>query len=730
MAGRMKKLVKLGRGTGITRLRGGVPSIRASNLLDAMRAMGYIHVIDRGFEMEMRRLLAFGRLSSLFGANETLVDLDTVVRRSGIYRFPERDIEPLSPATQALLKAYTQGVRLGWKSRRMPIHLRLFGQKSPSWRTADTIRILRIAAIAGAVSYQLPHQLTLIDLVQRGISQDKLKELFTRPIDDIDTDLINSIERPRDAHSAFRATSLSAFGLANIATASNAWAIGADHTATKAPIIANDLHNEISYLPSIWYEIELHTPEVSVSGATTPGLPFVFSGRSTELGWAVAHAHADACDLYVEECRDGKRRFENQWKPFRQRVEEVRVGGSETRRFSVFESKHGVLEGNPYVPGRYLSVRLLPRPGRFYQVVEGLFDLIVASNVNDGRRAAKKCHFPSLSWVFADAGGNIGSQVGAAVPRRAAGKAGRFPLYGWERENDWNGGKVCADSRFGCTNPEAGFIVAANQRQKSVDPAVSFTTHEADYRYRQISACLSERKTWSIADVQRLQFDVVSRHAQQLMPVFLPFMAIGEDKSELERWQFTYHSESHAALLFENIYHSALRVVFGDGGIGRSILVRLVNETTFHTLAVQNIADILSDRESAWFDGRDYDDCIRQAVVEGLEATRATWGDRNRVTFKNRALEYRNQFNNFVERGPYGLSGNHSTIHLTAWRTENGEERCIGPGFRFVSDMGSNTLWCNLPGGPSENPMGRYYSNDVGNWRYGDYKRLRLKRQR
>jgi penicillin amidase len=47
-----------------------------------------------------------------------------------------------------------------------------------------------------------------------------------------------------------------------------------------------------------------------------------------------------------------------------------------------------------------------------------------------------------------------------------------------------------------------------------------------------------------------------------------------------------------------------------------------------------------------------------------------------------------------------------------------------------VSDIGSDEMWTNLPGGPSENPFSRLYANDLANWRYGEYKRLRLKRKR
>jgi penicillin amidase len=36
--------------------------------------------------------------------------------------------------------------------------------------------------------------------------------------------------------------------------------------------------------------------------------------------------------------------------------------------------------------------------------------------------------------------------------------------------------------------------------------------------------------------------------------------------------------------------------------------------------------------------------------------------------------------------------------------------------------MGTNEIWSNLPGGPSESPFSKYYRTDINHWQNGKYK--------
>ena len=55
-------------------------------------------------------------------------------------------------------------------------------------------------------------------------------------------------------------------------------------------------------------------------------------------------------------------------------------------------------------------------------------------------------------------------------------------------------------------------------------------------------------------------------------------------------------------------------------------------------------------------------------------------------------------------------------------------EASFAPSYHFVTDMGSDEAWTNLPGGPSESSVSGYYKNDIPRWRSGQYKRLAVER--
>lgn len=60
----------------VTVIRGehAIPHIFAENLLDAYRALGYLHAQDRFFQMDFARRLAAGRMSEFAGAGGLRTD--------------------------------------------------------------------------------------------------------------------------------------------------------------------------------------------------------------------------------------------------------------------------------------------------------------------------------------------------------------------------------------------------------------------------------------------------------------------------------------------------------------------------------------------------------------------------------------------------------------------------------------------------------------------------------
>ena len=51
-------------------------------------------------------------------------------------------------------------------------------------------------------------------------------------------------------------------------------------------------------------------------------------------------------------------------------------------------------------------------------------------------------------------------------------------------------------------------------------------------------------------------------------------------------------------------------------------------------------------------------------------------------------------------------------------------ETTFAPSYHFVTDLGTDEAWTNLPGGPSESRVSGFYKNDIRRWRLGEYKQL------
>ena len=87
---------------------------------------------------------------------------------------------------------------------------------------------------------------------------------------------------------------------------SNNWAISGNKTASGFPLLANDPHLGLT-LPNIWYEMEIHTPEMSVHGVSIPGLPYIVIAFNENIAWGTTNSGQDVLDWYRIKWQDSSR---------------------------------------------------------------------------------------------------------------------------------------------------------------------------------------------------------------------------------------------------------------------------------------------------------------------------------------------------------------------------------------------------------------------------------------
>ena len=115
----------------------GVPSIYATNRMDATRALGFLHAQERFFQMDLSRRAGAGELCELVGP--MTLGRDRQARMHRPRARAKRALELAPPNEVACLRAYAEGVNAGLEAlgARPPEYLML--RAAPArWQIEDT----------------------------------------------------------------------------------------------------------------------------------------------------------------------------------------------------------------------------------------------------------------------------------------------------------------------------------------------------------------------------------------------------------------------------------------------------------------------------------------------------------------------------------------------------------------------------------------------------------------
>jgi penicillin amidase len=709
----------------VSRDDAGVPHIHAASWLDALYGLGYMHAQDRGTQVLFARAIASGQAAERIAHQEELLETDCFFRRIGLHLDLERETTALSPEVREQVDAYAAGVTDGIGAKRRSLPMWATGFQPEPWDAAAVMLVGRLLSFGGLAVSQLQNERLLIDLVHAGADAAALREMFEPRLDDMDFDLIRQVQLANRMSDEALEVLVDLPRLAG----SNAWAVAPWRSATGRAILASDPHLEVNRLPAIWYEAVLQWGDEYVAGATLPGCPLFSVARTKKLSWGVTYLKGDTIDFFVEDVRQTEEgqweyRREDRWVPFEVRRELVGRKGEAPLEMLVHENPNGSLEMEPTQSGYYLSVAWAGRQVSSAQGVATWLDLIHAPDVRRGMDIIRECTQPTLTFILADSQGYIGMQGCGAFPIRRHAVAGLAPLPAWEPENHWRGWH---DTCFlpSAFDPPEGFVATANEESNPSEGPMLVTQTVNDYRLRRIRERLAELPQATIADMQTLQYDVVSTEARELLELFLPYLPDSEIKQRLSRWDYSYSVDSQEAPLFQRLYTQVMMELLGhDRGIGWRRMVYLCSRAGFSSMVLTAADRLLHRDQSWWWHGRDKGDLIRRAAakLEGQPIAK-TWGDVNNFHFANRFFGNHRVgrllgYNSRV----YPMPGCHATpfqghVIQTALR-----ESTFAPSYHFVTSFHEDRIWSNLPGGPSESRFSSFYRNDIPRWLTGEYK--------
>ena len=580
----------------------GVPHIYAASHEEAYFALGFAHAQDRLWQMEMSRRIGAGRLAEILGP--AALETDRFLRTLGVYRAAQASLERLDDETRRILDSYAAGVNAFLANDPvLPPEFLILGVKPERWASVDSVTWTKMMAWDLGRNF---HDELLRMRLLKTMPLARVQEFLPPYPGDAPLEIA-------DLRLLYSGLEDTAVRLARIApetagSASNNWAVASAHSATGRPLLANDPHLGLT-APPVWYFAHLSAPALEAIGATLPGVPAIVLGRNSRFAWGFTNTGPDVQDLYLEKLEGETQYLTPQGSRAFTLIEEtIKVKGAPDEKLAVRVSRHGpiisdALRGaREIVPGNYvlaLAWTALAEDDRTMQASVRL------AHTHDWRSfldAARDFHAPQQNIVYADIEGNIGFVAAGRVPVRKPENnlKGLAPAPGWVARYDWDG-YVPFDELPRAYNPASGVLYTANE--KIVPPGYRhFITSEWEppYRADRIRELLEAEPKHSVNSFARMQMDVVSPAARELLPHLLKARGWSDEADraleQLARWDGAMSAERAEPLIFAAWWRELARAIYADE-LGEAFEQHWATRAVF-------MHNVLADRsgQSRWCD--------------------------------------------------------------------------------------------------------------------------------
>ncbi len=717
-----------------------VPHIFAQNDEDLYFAQGYVVARDRLWQMEFYTLVAAGRLTEVVGG--AALAFDRFNRRRGMARSAAAIAERMEADTVAgrVLEAYAAGVnayiaQLAYKD--LPVEYKLLNYTPEPWSPYKSILMLmnmrntlnggsndlRLTQVLakhgpGVVADLFPGYPTMASpIVPEGTTWD-FDPLAAPPVPD-------EVAAPADSN-------LLAFSVPapRPEIGSNNWAVGGDRSATGLPILANDPHLQLT-LPSIWYQMQLSSPNVNVYGVALPGTPAIIIGFNKDVAWGVTNVGSDVMDFYRIRFRDStfsEYWHDGHWKPTTMHIETFAMKGGAALQDTLYYTHHGPVVYHKPADVSYASRAPVGYAMRWITNETDGADVLTfhylnrAEDYDDYRAALAYFTAPAQNFVFSDNSGDIAITSNGKLPLKWKGQ-GKYLLDGTLAAHDWQGW-IPREQNPAVKNPPRGFVSSANQF-----PADTTYPYYLDWRFSHPSRALriNERlavMTTATADSLRdLQNDNFNVDARRVLPRLLRGLATDDAIRRsaaydiLERWDYHNAANAVGATIFEHWLNRLSDAIWADEFPQDEQLLYPSLDRTY--------ALIDKEPDAKWFDNVSTIDTVetidgvicqsfRQTVSElqaqfgELSADGWAWG---RVK-NTRILHLVPNFGSFGRTG-IDMGGGSGVVNATS--------DTHGPSWRMVVQLDGEwpAAYGVYPGGQSGNPGSAYYDNMIDRWAKG-----------
>lgn len=457
-------------------LASGVTRIEAGSWPDAVRALGYAMGRDRGFQMDLLRRTAAGRLAEVWG--RTAVPADERFRPLGLAAVADRAAAILEKPETEVLTAFTDGVNASLHHHGPAFECRFLSYRPEPWTIRDSLLIASF--LFHSLSWNEPSKRA--EAVIRHAFPGAVAS-FLLPGDR------RADPRVPSGLSGLRAAGETATGLVAVdlaAAGSNCWVRGAG--AGGGPILACDLHLPLT-MPNLLYEVDMSWPGGRLRGLAAAGLPVVLTGTNQRIAWGVTNLGADVLDL--EPATGDSAAPAGQART----TERIRVRGRPDVALPVTRVGPMPVSPSPLL-GQQVALRwtgLDPRSCdlKFQRLAQ-------ARTVGEGIAVLDDAQGPALNVLIADESGRMAHLATGLLPSRVNGERSAAPRY------------LDGPARPRLVDPPSGVLVSANDA--ALPGGTAGLSYDADpgYRARRIRRILAGDLPATAAGMRALQHDTAA----------------------------------------------------------------------------------------------------------------------------------------------------------------------------------------------------------------------------
>ncbi|MEN1786211.1 MAG: penicillin acylase family protein, partial [Bacteroidota bacterium] len=535
---------------------------------------------------------------------------------------------------------------------------------------------------------------------------------------------------------------------------SNSWVLAPEKTASGKVLFENDPHIAQAQ-PSIWYEAHLVTPSYEKYGYYLAGVPFPLLSHDRTMAHGFTMLANDDTNFYYEEQHPTDTtlyKYKDEWLKFDYVDKTIQVKDMGEVPFRFKKTHRGpIVNANHANRTRVKGDKLVSMFWLFTQfenqLVQGLYGINHAANMEEFREALPQIHAPGLNVMYGDAQGNIAWWATAKLYRMPDSTNTKFILDGASGKDDPLAFLDFSDNPS-AVNPPSNYVYSANNQPDSIQ-GFWVPGYYATGRFRAgriVDLLEAKEKGWTPEDMMTMANDITLRTASETLSFYLSHldqMTLTEAqinfKKRLLAWPGTYDLESSEALFYQKMKGNLHRALFAD---------EFEDKDTYYSYGVQLKLDKIANLpESPWWDNVSTKDKVETQTEIIQQAFQDTWEQLHKEQGEDPSawqwgkvhyLEHDHPIGRvaalkpYFTVGPFPVTGTGGTLNNQPYRSQKDGRYKVSsiPSTRRIVDFSDveNSISI-LPTGQSGNPLSPFYKDQAALFVEGTFRKMMMNKK-